>query len=67
MKATADVRKLIASTIPQLRGFTPEWSLIITWDQVGYYPNHDDKVCIAWPITLYRDHGGRSHFSKALC
>ena len=67
MQATADVRKLIASTIPQLRGFTPEWTLIITWDQVGYYPNHDDKVCIAWPITLYHDHGGLSHFSKSLC
>ena len=67
MQATADVRKLIASTIPQLRGFTPEWTLIVTWDQVGYYNDNDDKVCIAWLITLYHDHGGLSHFSKALC
>lgn len=43
-QATADIRTLIASTIPQLRGFTPEWTLIVTWDRVGYYPSHDDKV-----------------------
>lgn len=67
MQATADVRKLIASTIPQLRGFTPEWTLIVTWDQVGYFNDNDDKVCIAWQITLYHDHGGLSHFSIALC
>ena len=52
-QATANISKLVASTIPQLRGFTPEWSLIITWDQVGYYPRHDDKVCDGWQIVLY--------------
>ena len=43
-QATDEIRTVIASTIPQLRGFTPEWTLIITWDQVGYYRINDDKV-----------------------
>ena len=25
--------------------FTPLWLFIATWDHVGYYKNHTDKVC----------------------
>ena len=25
--------------------FTTNWALIVTWHQVGYYPNGTDKVC----------------------
>lgn len=66
-RATADIRKLIASTIPQLRGFTPEWTLIITWDRVGYYPNHDDKVMRGRLLFLYHAYGSLSQRPCVIC
>lgn len=40
------VQAAIRAAFVEHPNFTPNWMFIATWDEVGYYNRHTDKVCL---------------------
>ena len=44
LKLARDVIRRATHQVARISGFKPEWLLIATWYQVGYFSSHTDQV-----------------------